>query len=407
MRIAPTFLVLLLLASATARPASAQAGTLDPSFGSFGIAQLSVQTDPMLVTRALVQSDGGILLLFGADKMSYVLRLLPTGTLDTGYGNQGVASLSGDNNFALDMALQADGKLLVGGERITRRNRVSVLTGMIWRLNTNGTLDAGWGRKGALPVPLPNNKSPATAIVALLLVQPDGRIDLQLGTDTGDEVERLTADGSLDATFGQGGGVMAFGDDEIVSMALQNDGKILLAAHYFSTGPIMFRLTPTGVIDRSTAYGHIVNSTGANTFQPSGGYITPIQVGDEFALQQINPASMRDTRFASPTIDFGSLPAAHDVSAADCLSAEVNGDVIAAGYWQQDVLSSPPWGGVGRVRDSGRIDQGFGTHGVNKLLVVGYTHFTASAVQPDGKIVVAGAAGADTNNVVAARYFGK
>ncbi len=405
MRIATVVTALFLLSGPAVAPAWGQAGTLDPSFGSGGIAQpVQPQSGQVRPARTLVQADGGILILLQFTSSCSIVRLLPNGALDTGYGNQGVASLSAGGNAALDMALQADGKLLVGGETIAIKNNSYVYTGTLWRLNTNGTLDPGWGRNGALALPLPNQQSPTGSAILLMLVQPDGRIVLDATAAIGTVVERLNADGALDASFGSGGAVTEPSDYAVTSTALQKDGKIIVIVTNRGEGPYFTRLTKAGAADQSAAYGHVIAATGAGTFQPTGGFISQLFSSDEFALQRIGPQNVRDGRFATRVIDFASPKVPNDLSADNVLAAQGNGDVVAAGYWQINAGGTPDWGGVARVRANGTIDTRFATNGVTKVQIMGQTAFLGIALQQDGKIVLSGVDGA---GLVVARYLGK
>jgi uncharacterized delta-60 repeat protein len=118
------------------------------------------------------------------------------------------------------VALQVDGKLLVAGA-FTKVNGVARAT--LARINADGTLDTTF--------------VPAAAGAAGLAVQPDGRILVASGGSTGTgaffgsfyTVNRLNADGSLDASFspamgGEVGGIRA--------LALQADGKIIVAGSF-------------------------------------------------------------------------------------------------------------------------------------------------------------------------------
>ena len=145
------------------------------------------------------QPDGKILVggvyfatLAGQSRMS-IGRLNADGTLDTAFNPPG-----GANDPIQALAVQADGKIVVGG-RFTTLGGVS--RNRIGRLNADGTLDTSFDPPGG-----------ADGIVWALVVQPDGKIVVggnftTLGGVATSYLQRLNADGTPDASFnGPGGG---------------------------------------------------------------------------------------------------------------------------------------------------------------------------------------------------------
>jgi uncharacterized delta-60 repeat protein len=89
-------------------------GHLDPSFGKDGFAEIrrvrgnaAVQGRP---TAVLAQADGKLLIAAAAS----IVRLRPNGRLDESFGKGGIVSLT-DRVATSALALQVDGKILVGG----------------------------------------------------------------------------------------------------------------------------------------------------------------------------------------------------------------------------------------------------------------------------------------------------
>ncbi len=82
-----------------------------------------------------------------------IARLNADGTLDTSFNSSGGVGLGGTNNVVYSIALQEDGKLVIGGA-FTRVNGsvVSTTTGVnrIARLNADGTLDTAFNRSGGI-----------------------------------------------------------------------------------------------------------------------------------------------------------------------------------------------------------------------------------------------------------------
>ena len=167
-----------------------------------------------------VQADGKVLVgggftTLGGQSRNGIGRLNADGTVDTSF-NPGAG---GSYPYVLCLALQADGKILVGGEFTTLGGQSRTNVG---RLNADGTLDSAFN-PGA-------NKS-----VSSLALQPDGKILVggdftTLGGQTRNYLGRLNADGTVDSAFDPGA------SNEVSSLALQADGKILVGGGFTTLG---------------------------------------------------------------------------------------------------------------------------------------------------------------------------
>lgn len=171
-----------------------------------------------------VQGDGKILLAgmftsVNGTARNRVARLHADGTLDTGF-NPG----SGADNAIYALALQSDGKVVIGGG-FTRYNGVG--RNAIARLEANGALDAGFTT---------GNGASGGIVYALAIQQWDGKV-LMGGYFTAyngvarNYIARLNSNGSLDTGFNPGTGA---GGGGVVSMAVQSDKKVLIGG-YFTT----------------------------------------------------------------------------------------------------------------------------------------------------------------------------
>jgi uncharacterized delta-60 repeat protein len=144
---------------------------------------------------------------------SAVARLtVSLATVDSGFN-------PGADNSVSSLAVQADGKILVGGSFVTL---VGQPRNCLGRLNADGTLDNGFN-------PGANNT------VASLAVQVDGKIlvggeFILLGGQPRYNLARLNADGTLDSGFDPGP------DGSVYSMAVQADGKILVGGWFPTLG---------------------------------------------------------------------------------------------------------------------------------------------------------------------------
>jgi uncharacterized delta-60 repeat protein len=160
-----------------------------------------------------------------------VVRLNADGSLDPGFGIGGRASVHfAGLDFAYAAALQADGAIVVAG-RVSDSRADEADIG-IARLLADGTLDAAFDGDGRLRLDL----SPTWDEAIDLAVQSDGRIVVAAAASAGGNFTytllRLLADGSLDPTFGNGGRVdtdIGARGDTPQALALQADGRIVVA----------------------------------------------------------------------------------------------------------------------------------------------------------------------------------
>jgi|GEM_PF-1664940 len=172
------------------------------------------------LTQVLIQPDGKILLggVISAYNGNYsvgndIIRIDPsTAQLDNTFSN-----LTGTNAQVKTIALQSDGKILIGGD-FTTYNGTG--TSRIVRLNADGTLDNTFS-------------AGANGTVNVITVQPDGKI--LVGGDFYNmngvmifRLARLNTDGSLDNTFSPGSGA----NNPVHAIAMQPDGKILIGGQF-------------------------------------------------------------------------------------------------------------------------------------------------------------------------------
>ena len=159
-----------------------------------------------------VQSDGAVVAAVptgnGLGDGFTVVRATNLGAPDTSFGPSGVRHFTvGDGAASRALALQPDGKIVVGGAA-----EVAPGPGQfaIARLNPNGTPDTSFSGDGQEITPVAPNNFDADG--RSLVIQPNGMIvlggeaDLASGTENTFAFVRYSpVDGSLDPTFGQGG----------------------------------------------------------------------------------------------------------------------------------------------------------------------------------------------------------
>ena len=218
-------------------------GTLDGSFGAAGkvLTDFSSGSDDEGFAMAL-QPDGKIVVAglsdAGGNFHFALARYNTDGTLDGGFGSAGKVltnSSPGSDDSALAVGLQPDGKIVAAGP--------SGSSFGVARYNANGTLDAGFGSGGTVTTAFGTDTFDQPAALA---IQPDGKIVVAGSSDTFIALARYTVNGALDAGFGIGGKVTtAFGtasSDQASAMAVQSDGKLVLAGASDSGGNSAFAL---------------------------------------------------------------------------------------------------------------------------------------------------------------------
>ena len=177
------------------------------------------------------------------------------------------------------IAVQADGKILIGGDftTLSPNGGAAVARNRLARLNADGTLDAAFN---------PNAEGP-NGYVFTIAVQPDGKIlaggqFISMGGQPRNRIARLNPDGTLDAAFNPDA------DGFVFAIAIQADGRILAGGGFHNMGGLprdsIARLDPvTGLpdsFDPSTDFGGYVDAIAVQadgkilvggTFESTGG----------------------------------------------------------------------------------------------------------------------------------------
>lgn len=204
-------------------------GNIDTSFSAVG----GVNT---VIYKIVQQNDGKILVggsfsSFNGISKNNLVRLNIDGSIDTSFNN----SLSGPNEFVSNIAIQADGKILVTGN-FTMYNGVTVQKFV--RINSDGTIDTTF----QLPQILSTNIA-----IGGLEIQSNGNILLGARcvtstNDTTGSIVRLFPTGLIDTSFAK---------VEIYPMKIKElpNGKILIG----SVGSGIKKLNADGSIDTTFA----------------------------------------------------------------------------------------------------------------------------------------------------------
>lgn len=183
-----------------------------------------------------IQPDGKILIggsfsSYNSTPFPYITRLNTDGTLDISF-----SSLSSPNGAVLSIGLQSTGKIIVMGNFSTYGgNNIN----SIIRLNSNGTVDTTFLSPGAFPT---EGISGGIGAEVKLLIQADDKIILggdftsyiKSGVQTNlAGIVRINTNGTVDSSFVTGTGLTTqFGFGAAQSLALQSDGKLIVAGNF-------------------------------------------------------------------------------------------------------------------------------------------------------------------------------
>ncbi len=208
-------------------------GALDTNFGNGGIATTNIAGRSDIAYAVALQIDGKLVLTGrvantgGDDPDIGLVRYDINGLLDPTFGTDGIVRMmTPDWDEASDVVVQADGSIVVAGFSIVGAS--TMLT--VARFDTAGTLDAGFGTDGILldPVMERGNSLALQADGQTIVVGTVGEFPWDLA------IVRLNAIGALDTSFGQSG-LMRFdffgGSDGANAVVIQPDGKIVIGGY--------------------------------------------------------------------------------------------------------------------------------------------------------------------------------
>jgi uncharacterized delta-60 repeat protein len=321
------------------------------------------------VLSAALQPDGKIVLgglfaLVNGTTANGVVRLNPNGSIDNSFNQT-----SGANNSVEELAVQNDGKILVGGN-FQVYNGVNV--GYLTRVINDGSIDNTFSGFNGV-----NGEVKAIAI------QPDNKILIggSFSTINGiprTRIARLNADGSLDETFNPGTGF----DNVVEVITLQADGKILVGGNFvFYNGSLsrrLVRLNSNGTFDNTFNVGMgspdivksiVLRTDGKIVIAGASTYNDTIING----IAALNANGSIYNGFTYPSSSQGGIEKA---------VLQPNGKIITYGSFSQfNGLNAVS---IIRLNEDGSVDNTFSypTNVNNPIL--------AAAIQPNGKIIIGG-----------------
>jgi uncharacterized delta-60 repeat protein len=347
------------------------------------------------------QPDDSLVILWGNE----VTRYKSDGSLDTGFGTNGIVTPSGFTDAAGNptgpnaLALQSNGQiLLAGGGGASGIGFGLPAHAVVERLNPDGSLDTNFGQSGTVApdLLLPEESfyggfsSAYTATAVAVLPNGGFVIGGSLYANEGDVgrgvglVARFNADGSLDTTFGLN--VNPFPSDFNATVS----GKVLLDNSVGNFGdPSSLQVPENPHASGSNFFNVTVTDF---TVQPDGNLL--VGLGNGFAIVRLTQSGMLDPGLVSQQL----FPSDQTTGIAPFFGPSVFHTDATGGILVMSLVSPQDAAGnfefaVNRYNPDGTPDLTFGSGGSGAAIIdqSASSYSDDFAVQSDGKIVLAGA----------------
>lgn len=320
-------------------------GALDPGFnpGTGAAVDIGGSESPGKVTKLAVRTDGKVVVggwftAFSGVARASLVQLTPTGAVDATFGGATGFEAEGYQPWVNDLVLQADGKVVVGGDFDAFQGQARP---KLARLTATGGLDATFVPSGGGPG--------GGASVNEVVLQSDGRVlvvgDFEnFGGAVRAGLARVSAAGALDAGYSplatRGRGF----NGDVAAVLVEPGGKLLIGGAFSSYNGTprrgIARLNPDGTLD--------------DAFNPGGGTTSVLD--------------------GSPAVT--------------TLTRQSDGKVLVGGWFTE--FDGIARNGVLRLNADGTLDSGFDPGNGVAGLWEGYGTVNALTVQADGKILVGG-----------------
>ncbi|HEY8667175.1 MAG TPA: FG-GAP-like repeat-containing protein [Tepidisphaeraceae bacterium] len=339
-------------------------GAVDTTFGAGGEVVTNFATGSLSNSEEIrglaLQSDGKIIAVGQTRQGSTfdvaVARYNTDGSLDSSFGTLGrvqtelLGGSSSDNGLAV--AIQTDGKILVGGS--TAPNGSLNTDFSVVRYNTNGSVDSSFGTGGVARLDINGGKD----VINSIGLQSDDKIVaagttlLTNNTNSDIALARFNTNGQVDTSYGTNGIVTTDfngGLDEGKGLAIQSDNKaIVVGSAFFGSNQdfALARYTTTGGLDPAFGTGGTGNTDFsvrqdqalAVTVQSNGKIVV---VGDttnsddandvNFAVSRYSTTGVLDTSFRRPTGGHVNIDFLAGRDSAGAVAIQSDGNIVVAG----------------------------------------------------------------------------
>ena len=383
-----------------------QSGVLDQTFGSGGIVVAPIGSANDFGRAVAIQDDDRIVVAgysTGTNDNFSVARFDLDGGLDTSFGGTGVVvtPIGSDVDRAFAVAVQDDAKIVVGGFRRDSGAEAFALA----RYHASGALDTGFDGDGKVVTPIGTLEDVVNAVA----IQDDGKIVAvgysRTAANRDVAIARYQANGALDTSFSLDGkhtfGI-GTGNDEALAVAIDGDGKILIAG-YAGTARDMFvaRLTASGTLDPDFHAGAGLRTITFGTGDESAESIALLDDGrilvagyarigtvDNFAVARLDASGALDTTLDG---DGRLTTAIGTFSQGKAVAVDVNDRFVVAGTGR---FAGSDDFAVARYEADGSLDSLFGGTGTVNTPVggSGSDEVHGVAIQADAKVVAVGTA---------------
>ncbi len=391
-----------------------QPGTVDKTYGnSKGAEVINSNANITLMFSSALQSDDK-LVVGGEDSANnrfMLSRHNKDGSIDSSFGINGKVVTEPDlsiyvfgvGNGWVSLAIQTDGKIVATGI-VTKYgqgggNNLFNTDILVARFLPDGTLDKSFGTNGVVITDLGSSD-----LSFDIVVQPDGKILVGGQTSSHLLVLRYNTDGSIDKSFGDGGGYVLSSVNVTTAHAitLQPDGKIVAGGGYnFDTYFFIERFMPDGTVDNSFGEnGSVTTAVGSI----DDGYTTDINsLAVDNKGRVIASGNNANSQIAIVRyLQDGTLDNSFDEDGKKMIVfSGGNGyrttvllpnqdKIVVAGYAFINIENPNADFALAALNKDGSFDSTFGTNG-EVTTDFGYDENTYSAVlQSDGKIVLTG-----------------
>ena len=384
--------------------------------------------------EAVMQSDGkmvvvGETIVNDGTKDFAVARVNADGGMDTSFAGDGTTTVDfySDHDKAKDVAIDADGKLIIAGEASNGTD----LEDAIARLNSDGTPDANFGTGGKFTT---NPGGFEDGLQSVAVRPSDGKIvaagfnvndfnnhfplvlRLAGGTGSPPAPPVIPSPMTLDQTFDGDGKVFTdtspLDGDLVRAVATQTDRKTVAAGYTTTlTGGVdmlVARYNIDGSLDGGFGGGDGIaviesqlaaqDQANAVAIQSDGkivvaGFTDVGGANHDAMIARFNVDGTPDGGFGTGGVTVSDLSVAwNEINA---IAIQPTGEIVAAGF---RTIGSDRQAIIGRYTSAGSPDNTFDTDGLATLGLPGFFDYAdAVAVQGDGKIVIAGT-GAESGN---------
>jgi uncharacterized delta-60 repeat protein len=326
-----------------------QDGALDLTFGRGGVVSTF---EKGRFHRVALQRDGKIVIAGAGSVACVIARYNADGSPDPSFGRNGLVTIGfGADRFdqAVAVAVRDDGKIVTEGVVVglanTQRDFVTI------RFASNGSLDASFNGTGII-----TQNINGLAVPSSLALQPDGKTVVGVSDAKGYALIRYDDDGSLDTSFNRTGIVLGnvpepFGEPELVQgIAIQRDGAIVIAVGGSVTAFTIVRHRPDGSLDASFGTGGIKTSlegsSSAIALQSDGRILVAgllFTGGDGLALARFNTDGSEDMTFGYSGVAEARFAPAHIETVATPLHVQKDGRIVLGGTLGQASPQLPPF----------------------------------------------------------------